>query len=532
MKTTKILLSVSKEQLSIKREDIFALCKAYLPGAYVEIDERAQTLLVETETDLDPVFAADQLIGRLFEIGVAASRISQTQQNHGGEYAGWQTGPVPPIKMKFKQPKTVKMSVFVISMIAAVLLVAILAFNIGALFGSPFSSEKTLGTGEQEGENYAEKIALIDYIFEEYGLYDTDGKLLLDEMLRAYAAATGDKYAAYYTAEELAAMMSDMNGNAVGIGVTVTMDPASGCILVIQVAPDSPADKAGIEVGDLIVKIGTKAEGELVGDIGYELAMRKLVGEAGTTANIVLLRGSEELEFSIVRAAFHTISVSGFVSTTDKSVGIVRISGFDTGTPTQFKNVMGTLIAGGCDRFVFDVRNNPGGEQKSVMAVLSYFLQENDVIMSTVKKDGTTTYFRAEAATYSGDYAACSVKKEEIGMYRGYGAVVLTNGYTASAGELFTAALAESGVATVVGETTYGKGVFQTIYDLSSMGYSGGIKLTIGYYAPPSGVNYDGKGIEPGVPVEPNEAVLTQNLYLLSESEDNQLAAAIAELLK
>ena len=87
-------------------------------------------------------------------------------------------------------------------------------------------------------------------------------------------------------------------------------------------------------------------------------------------------------------------------------------------------------------------------------------------------------------------------------------------------------------MATVVGETTYGKGVIQTIYDLSQMGYSGGIKLTIGYYAPPSGVNYDGKGIEPGVPVAPNEAVSTKNLYLLSESEDNQLAAAIAELLK
>ena len=392
--------------------------------------------------------------------------------------------------------------------------------------------ESTLGTGAQEGEDYAGKIAAIDYLFENYSLYDTNGELLLDEMLKAYAAATGDEYAAYYTAEEYAALMSEMGSNAVGVGITVTWDADTESIIVIQVMPDSPAANAGVHPGDRIVAIGTKTEGERVRDLGYDLAMKKLLGEAGTAAAFVVSRNDEEIEFSIVRAAFTAVSAEGWVSVTDPTVGIVRISGFEAKTPAQFKAAMEELRGKGCTRFVFDVRNNPGGEQKSVTAVLSYFLNENDTVLSVVDKAGSTTYYRAEPVTYTGEYADCSVAKEEIGMYRGLPIVVLTNGYTASAGELFTAALSEYELATLVGENTYGKGVIQSIFDLSRMGYSGGVKLTIGYYAPPSGVNYDKVGIAPDKVVALDPALQDKSIYLLSEAEDNQLSAAIAAVLE
>ncbi len=527
----KIVFSVPAEQLHAKREEIFALCKDYMPGAYVEIDEHTERLCVEMYDTGDPDARAEDLRLRLLGIGVSAARVGNTHQNYSGPYTSWQTTPPPPINMKFKQPRTVRLWVFVTSLVAAVLLVSILAFQIGSLVANPFDTDGTLGTGEEQGENYAEKIALIDYIFKEYGLYDTDGQLLLDEMLKAYVAATGDKYAAYYTAEELEMMMSEMGGSAVGIGVTVTWEPDQGHVLIIQVSPGSPADKAGVKTGDAIVAVGSKEDGERVSDLGYEMAMKKMAGEKGTEAVFVIKRGSEEIEFTVIRDEFAAVSVNCRVSDTDPTVGIVRISGFDANTPTQFKRAMNELLEKDCDKFVFDVRNNPGGEQKSVMAVLSYFLKENDVIMSTVTKDGTTTYFRAEEATYEGDYAACSVKKEEIGMYRDYPMVVLTNGYTASAGELFTATLSEYNLATLVGENTYGKGVIQSIYDLSTMGYSGGLKLTIGYYAPPSGENYDGEGIAPDIEIKPGEQMIGKNLYLLTEQEDNQLAGAIDELL-
>jgi len=154
-----------------------------------------------------------------------------------------------------------------------------------------------------------------------------------------------------------------------------------------------------------------------------------------------------------------------------------------------------------------------------------------------VTKDGTKTVTKAVAVSYDGEYASCSVKKEEIGMYRDYPVVVLINGHTASAGELFTATLADYGVATLVGVNTYGKGVIQSIFDLSTLGkyygvdVSGGFKLTVGYYAPASGVNYDGKGIAPHVQVELDPALGHQNLYLLDESEDNQLSMAIQTVL-
>ena len=397
--------------------------------------------------------------------------------------------------------------------------------------GSLFSpSESTLGTGAQDGEDYAAKIALIDRIFEQYSLYDTDGELLLDEMLKAYAAATGDTYAAYYTEEEYEAMIADNNATVVGIGITAVEDSQHHDIFVIEVLPDSPALAAGLQAGDRIIAVGTGDARVEVAEIGYQAAVSRLRGEEGTVAEFTVDRDGEELAFSVTRARVQTQSVTGRVSDTDPTVAHVRITQFDTATPTQFKAVVNEWKEKGCTRFVFDVRNNPGGDLKSINAVLSYFLNENDTILSTVRKDGTTTVYRVQAATYTGDYAGCSVAKEEIGMFRDLSMVVLTNGNTASAAELFTAALKDYDLATVVGTTTYGKGVLQNIYHLGSWGYKGAVKLTVGYYSPPSGVNYDGIGISPDTEVALSEEAAKTNLYLLPESEDAQLMAAIATL--
>ncbi len=531
----KLLFSVPREQLDAQRDRIFAAVSECVPGAYTEIDAARGILAVELPDGASPS-VAEALRVRLLTVGVTATRVDHTQT--GGAFhreeerrETFRQAPPPPININIKQPRTVRLSVFIPVLIAVALVCSILFFNIGTLLPGLFTGGNTLGSGEEKSEDYVQKIALIDYIFENYGLYDTNGQVLLDEMLKAYAKATGDEYAEYYTDEELAALMADMEGAAVGVGISVTMDTETGNIIVIQVYPDSPAQKAGVRPGDLIVAIGEGESEERVSSIGYDIAMQKMLGEEGTTAHFTVLREGEELPFAITREKFTAVSVDGRVSTTDQKVGIVRISGFEANTPAQFKTVMNTLSESGCERFVFDVRNNPGGEQKSVMAVLSYFLNENDTIMSVVSKDGTTTYYLAEETEYEGDYAACSVAKEEIGMYRDYPMVVLTNGYTASAGELFTAGLADYELATVVGEKTFGKGVIQSIYDLSTMGYSGGLKLTVGYYTGPSCENYDGVGITPDTVVEPAESMKNKNLYLLTEAEDNQLSAAIEAVL-
>lgn len=524
----KLTFSAPREHLEIQRERIFALVSECCPGSFTEIDGAKGLLTVELADGASPDATAKILLSRLYQIGVSAKRLDGTEQ--GTEHANWYSAP-PPIQFNVKKPRTVRLSVFVASLLAVALVFSVLAFALGAVLSGALSGGDTLGTGEDQGEDYAERIAIVDYIFKNYGLYDTNGDILLDAMLKAYAAATGDRYAAYYTDEELAAMMADMEGEGVGVGISVTLEPDSGNIVILQVFPGSPAEAAGVLPGDTIVSIGSGENEERISEIGYDAAMQKMLGEVGTTAEFTVLRDGEEIAFSILRATFTALSVDGRASTTDPTVGIVRISGFDANTPAQFKNAMNALIEGGCTRFVFDVRNNPGGEQKSVMAVLSYFLEENDIIMSVVSKDGSTTYYRAEEADYNGNYASCSVAKEEIGMYRGYPMVVLTNEYTASAGELFTAGLTDYELATTVGVKTYGKGVIQSIYDLAAMGYSGGLKLTIGYYTGPSCENYDGIGLAPDLPVTLDESLANKNLYLLTEEQDNQLSAAIAAVL-
>ena len=132
--------------------------------------------------------------------------------------------------------------------------------------------------------------------------------------------------------------------------------------------------------------------------------------------------------------------------------------------------------------------------------------------------------------TFSGDYAGCSVSKEDIGKYRELDCVVLANEYTASAAELFTSNFRDYDLATIVGVTTYGKGSMQKIFSLADFGFSGGVKLTTNMYFPPCGESYEGIGIAPDVEIELSEAAASVNIYKLADEDDNQLQRAIQEL--
>ena len=516
--------SVSTDVIRQKNADITCTVTGAIPGSTVSFDANAGLVFVHLPAGIDPAPAEDCVRQSLLRAGIVATP-------YYGQPVG---GNVPPIATNgVKKRRTVPLSVFLASLISVVLVCSILTAVLTSAFSGSFPgwrfglTDDTLGTGDQQGEDYAAKIALIDSIFEEYSLYDTDGTLLLDQMLKAYAAATGDTYAAYYTEEEYLAMVAENNATVVGIGITAIEDAEYHDILVIDVLPESPAMAAGVQSGDRIVAIGKGEARVIVSEIGYNAAVNRLRGEAGTIAEFTVVRDGTEIDFSVERAAVQTRSVIGRVSETDKTVGYLRISQFDLMTPVQFKEVMNDLIAKGCTKFVYDVRNNPGGDLKSISAVLSYFLSDGDTILSTVKKDGTTTIYPVKTVTYTGDYAGCSVTAEEIGMYRNYEKVVITNGNTASAAELFTAALKDYSLATIVGLTTYGKGVLQNIYHLSPYGYTGAVKLTTGYYSPPSGVNYDGVGILPDKEVALEGDAASKNLYLLTEAEDTQLQEAI-----
>ncbi|MBQ8716379.1 MAG: PDZ domain-containing protein [Clostridia bacterium] len=512
--------SIPPEVLRQRGAEISQLMMGVLPGSATHIDEGRGILFVTLPQGVHPALATDTVIRALAGIGITAYFMADAPNY------------VPPIQVGEKKRRGVSLPVFIVSLIAVALAACILTvFTSGALSGAwRLGADQTLGTGDQKGEDYAGKIALVDMIFEEYSLYDTKGERLLDEMLRAYAAATGDTYAAYYTEEEYQEMIAENNAQMVGIGIRAIEDSEHHDILIISVMPDSPALEAGLQPGDRITAIGSGEGKALVFDIGYHAAINRLRGEAGTVAEFTVVRDGQELAFSVVRAAVQTQSVEAHVSESNPTVGVIRIMQFDTSTPTQFKQAMTDMLGSGCNRFVFDVRNNPGGDLKSINAVLSYFLNKDDTILITTQKDGSSTVYQVQANTYTDQYASCSVAEAEIGMYRGYPMAILTNGNTASAAELFTAVLKEYQLAEVFGTTTYGKGVIQSIIHLEQWGYKGAVKLTVGYYSPPSGVNYDGVGIAPDFEVSLSEETAKKNLYLLGESEDAQLLAAINHL--
>ena len=302
------------------------------------------------------------------------------------------------------------------------------------------------------------KLQILATLLEEYSYYSNqfDKEEMLDRVLRAYTEATGDNYAAYYTEEEYAALSSDNAGAGVGIGVSVVQEPlvVEGqeflTFNIITIFKNAPAENSNLRVGDSIYAIEIDGEYKSVAQLGgYTPALNAIRGEIGSTAKLLAFRpdkngGYEIIEAAIVRNTYVKESVTYRVSETDASVGIVHLSEFDLQTPVQFKEAVKALQAKGVEHFIFDVRNNPGGDLQSIRAVLSYLLDDGDLILSAINNKGSSEgSVYAGAANYGGSYASCSVKAEEVGMFADLDMVVLCNGNTASAAEVFTASLRE-----------------------------------------------------------------------------------------
>lgn len=391
------------------------------------------------------------------------------------------------------------------------------------------------------------KLQILASLLEEYSYYSNqfDKEQMLDRVMRAYTEATGDNYAAYYTEEEYAALSSDNAGAGVGIGVSVVQEPlvVEGqeflTFNIITIFKNAPAQKSNLRVGDSIYAIEIDGEYKSVAQLGgYTPALNAIRGEIGSTAKLLAFRpdkngGYEIIEAAIVRNTYTKESVTYRVSETDASVGIVHLSEFDLQTPVQFKEAVKELQAMGVEHFIFDVRNNPGGDLQSIKAVLSFLLEDGKLILTAVDNKGQhVNPVYAGAESFSGTYAPCSVEAEEVGMFANLDMVVLCNGNTASAAEVFTASLRDHKNVTIVGETTFGKGIMQRYYSLSNMtagAFDGYVKMTTHAYVTACGVTYHDIGIAPteGYAVELSEEALEYHFYLLPEHLDNQLQKAI-----
>ena len=506
----------------------------------------------EENKNIDP---NEEVVDKEAETGVDAPEEGSGTYNFNFEKM-YEQDDVDVVKI-VKKPKKVSLSTFFISLVACVLAAVMTTWSVCfGLYGTnPISDNSADNFGDviinpgdlvingEDNPEFFSELELLTSIFETYSYSGVDNTDMADFMLKAYVAATGDRYAQYFNAEEYEALKSSAMGNSEGIGInviytTVSFDGISYKVLkVTNVVRESPAMRAEIKVGDLIFFVGVDTETrESVDYLGYDGALAKLVGAKGTNAEFTVLRQSddgsyEEIPFVVTRERVVSDSVMYHLCQTDKSVGIVKILGFDYTTPKQFSNAVDELRAMGAEKFVFDVRYNGGGDLASIVAVLSYFLDRGQTIISTVDNQGNASVIKADVvSSFRGEAAGCNVSLSDIGKYKGLRVAVLCNSSTASAAELFTATFRDYKIGKVIGETTFGKGSMQSILSLEYFGMEGALKLTTNMYFPPCGESYEGEGITPDVIVELDDALRNKNIYEYTDAEDNQLQAAIQTL--
>ncbi|MBO5212051.1 MAG: PDZ domain-containing protein [Clostridia bacterium] len=357
--------------------------------------------------------------------------------------------------------------------------------------------------GDRYDSALMQKLAIIDYYYTLFYAGEINEDQLEAYIANAYIEGIGDKYGVYYTADEFKSIMQETSsGTMYGIGVSVVYSSEYSAIEVLTVYEGSPAEKAGIMPGDIIIAV----EGERVSKENYTESINKVKGEKGTNVNITVIRGGEELDFSITRDEVKIVAVTSHKYALDSSIGIIRIIEFAQTVPEDVKNAVEDFKSQGIKKIVFDIRNNPGGYLDSVVETLDYLLPEGPIVYIT---DANGKIVGMEASD-----ASC-VEGLEI--------AVLMNENSASAAELFAAALRDYEYATLVGTKTYGKGSMQTVYRLPD---GSGLSLTTNKYNPPSNVNYDGVGLEPDIVIELDESLKDKNFYKITDEEDNQLLEA------
>lgn len=330
----------------------------------------------------------------------------------------------------------------------------------------------------------------------------SDKAVYTDTLIRCMTLALGDDYAIYRTAEEYEAYSQSMSGSYGGIGMTVRKNFDTGEIRVTRLISDSPAQRSGVLIGDILYSV----EGMVVTKENMEEAFAKMQGDVGDAVHFELLRGEEVIPFEIVRENMDNMTVSYTLS--EEKIAYITVTSFKRSTFEYFKKAVDAAEAAGAIGFVFDMRDNPGGYLSSVLNVLDYMVPVDTELCSYGSEKEVTAYVASDPHVIN---VPC---------------VVLCNGSTASAGELFTAALRDYNDmkilnATVVGteQATFGKGIMQSSYHLSDGSV---LTMTSAFYNPPCGVNYHGKGVIPDVLCEEADALETARQTLLDAIANNK----------
>lgn len=304
----------------------------------------------------------------------------------------------------------------------------------------------------------------------------------LETIVKAFMGAL-DEHSVYYTREEFESFNNYIESGFAGIGITYLRE--NGRMVVSDTVENSPANKAGIQPGDIIAAV----DGTSLYDCDTDFAASLIRGKEGTSVTLTIERGNEKFDITLIRATLHDITVN--YSLLEDDIAYFQISMFGSETAQEFDKAYNELKAHNPKGYIIDLRYNTGGVTDVALSCLSYFLPKGATTMNfNSREDGNIIYQNNADG-----------KKENL--------VVLVNEYSASASEIFTAAIKDNKAGVIVGTTTYGKGTAQTTIGL---GEYGGLKLTVAEFKSPNGDRIDGIGISPDI--------FVKNVYKKAEASD------------
>lgn len=344
------------------------------------------------------------------------------------------------------------------------------------------------------------KIQVISDLIEKNAVMDFDEDIAVNNALLGYTYGLNDIYCSYMPPVVYTDYVDSQQGNFTGIGVKVFTqigDVVDG-IQILRVMGNSPSEEAGLQALDTIVKV----DGEEVVGRDYDEVLNSILGTEGTDVLLTVRRGEEFLDFTVTRSSFLQREVDYRVI--NGNVGFVRIHNFNLNTYSEFRKALTSLLELGVKGFVFDVRNNPGGELNTVCSMVDLLVGEDELVVLQYKSSETVINSTADRLT-------------DLPM------VVLINGSSASASELFSSSLRDLNGTPLVGVQSFGKGVGQTTFPLTD---GSAVKMTTFYYLTKSRTSYNGIGLVPDIEVALDDAD-TRALYTLDETNDEQLIAAL-----
>jgi len=398
----------------------------------------------------------------------------------------------------------VVMAVVIIIMITFIL-TTVLICNV--LQGKVKVSTLPLGSST-ETEKESELIQTLHHfqelINEEYIGETVDEKTLMEGAIKGYIEALGDPYSEYYTAEEMKNIMEETLGNYLGVGMQLGAD-VNNDIVYLWPMPDSPAEKAGIQNDDILLKVN---------DVAYHASeMDKAVavlkeGKEGDEVRVQVKRGEEIKDFVLKKEVIILKHIS--CEMVDEEIGKITIDSFEGDTADEFKEKYEELKQKGMKKLIVDVRGNGGGIVQEALKIADYFLEKDKIILVQTGKDEKK-----------------KISKSENDPLVTEPMVMLINENAASASEILAAAIKENERGKLIGKTTYGKGVIQTMRQFSD---GSGIKLTTDEFLTPKENKINEVGVSPDIEVS-IEGVMAGK-PVLEKEEDTQLQRAIEELKK